>query len=336
MKNIVTAFAQFPHLPKMINRRGILETLVQGMKDGNLVLRITRPDRTTRTFWREDIEDPIRTDTSLEAVLPQHAEINHILFSLLKPGKLPSLWSGAEITIKQVRDYFSGTTTATFSREGYEEQQHVPKATKQTVEDAIKMAVKLNAIWLTSGPATLLGEDLPDGILTDDATLRPPPDPIPPTDILPPNLPEAWTEGKATALTLSIALSKKRGLNLPWSTVKTAITAARTARYIELAQGQWPCDYPDAKNIQIELPKGDKPTPPLFPPPGNRYIAEAELQPSQIQDLSDRIGEIQAITVGLDLKLRLRIELQKDPSKQTKLEQLNKALKEIDDKLELK
>lgn len=335
-KNIVTAFAQFPHLPKMINRRGILETLVQGMKDGNLVLRITRPDRTTRTFWKEEIEELTRSDATLEAILPQHAEINHILFSLLKQGKLPSLWTGPETTVKQVRYYFSGATTATILREGYEEQQHIPKATSQAVDDAIKMAVKLNAVWLTSGPATLLGEDLPEGILTYDAVLRPPPEPIPPTEILPENLPEAWFSGKATALTISIALSKKKGLNLPWNIVKSVINSARTARYIEVTQEKWPCDYPQAKDAQIELPKGDKPLPPFFPPPSNRYYAEAELSPSKIQDLSEKIGEIQAMTAGLDLKLRLRIELQKDPSKQKNLEQLNKALKEIDERLELK
>lgn len=335
-KNIVTSFAQFTHLPKMINRRGILETLVKGMKDGSLVLKITRPDKTTRTFWREDMEETMRSDATLEAILPQYAEINNIQFLHLKQGILPSLWKGPEITVKNARDYFSGTTKAVISREGYEEQLYIPKATSQALEDAIKMAVKLNIIWLTSGPATLLGEDLPEGMLTDDATMRSPPESIPPTEILPTNLPDAWTNEKATALTISIALSKKKKLNFPWIIVKNAINSARAARYIEITKGQWPCEYSSAKDTQIELPKTIPPIPPPFTPPSNKYFAEADLQPSQIQDLSDKIGEIQTLTAGLDLKFRIQIEIQKDTSKPNKLEQLNKALKGIDEKLELK
>jgi len=334
-KNIVTAFAQFPHLPKMINRQSILETLIQGMKDGNLVLRTTRPDKTTRTFWRELMDEPTRNDPTLEAILPQHLEINHILFSLLKPGKLPSLWMDTQVTVKQVRDYFSGTTVVSIPHDGYEEQQHIPKATSQSIEEAIKTAVKLNAIWITSGPATFLGEDLPEGILTEDTVLRPPPVPISPTEILPENLSEAWTNGKANALIISVALSKKHKLNLPWSIVQSSITNARNARYVEISQGQWPCPYPQAKDIIIEIPKGDEPRPPFFPPPTNKYHAEAELSPSKIQDLSEKIGDILAMTAGLELKLRLQIELQKDPSKQENLERLNKTLKEIDEKLQL-
>jgi len=334
VRNIITAFAQFPHLPKMITRNGILETLVQGMKDGNLVLKMTRPDKTIRTYWREEIEESIRNDSTLEAILPQHTEIDHILFSLMKPNRLPGLWKTHDITVRDVREYFSGTTIASIPREGYEEQQHIPKATSEAINDSIKNAVKLNAIWLTSGPATLLGEELPEGILTDDAVLRPPPESIPPTEILPANLPEAWAAGKATALTISIALSKKKSLNLPWSIIKDVITSARTARYIEITGGQWPCEYPQAKDVQIELPRIGTPPPP--PPPSDRYIAEAELQPSQIQDLSDKIGNIQSLTAGLDLKLKLRIELQKDPIKQTNISELNKTLKEINKKLELK
>src|SRR5204863_6850607 len=52
VKDLVGAFAQFPHLPKMLNRQAILDTLILGCRDGQFVMRVTRPDRSTRTIWR--------------------------------------------------------------------------------------------------------------------------------------------------------------------------------------------------------------------------------------------------------------------------------------------
>src|SRR5207248_9161928 len=53
VKDLVGAFAQFPHLPKMLRQKEILDTLVQGAREGFFVLRYLAPDRTARTFWRE-------------------------------------------------------------------------------------------------------------------------------------------------------------------------------------------------------------------------------------------------------------------------------------------
>ena len=57
MKDLVGAFAQLPRLPKMLNRQAIMDTLVAGCVDGLFVLRLARPDRSVRTFWRERPDD---------------------------------------------------------------------------------------------------------------------------------------------------------------------------------------------------------------------------------------------------------------------------------------
>ena len=49
VKDLVGAFAQFPHLPKMLNRKAILDTLVAGCEAGMFVLQLTRPDRSVLT-----------------------------------------------------------------------------------------------------------------------------------------------------------------------------------------------------------------------------------------------------------------------------------------------
>ena len=57
LKDLVGAFALSPQLPKMLNRGAILETLVLGCKEGQFVLRVIRPDRSVRTFWRQEPDE---------------------------------------------------------------------------------------------------------------------------------------------------------------------------------------------------------------------------------------------------------------------------------------
>jgi hypothetical protein len=71
VKDLVGAFAQFPHLPKMLPRQEILDTLVQGAADGFFVLRATRPDRSVRTLSRQQASEADLKDPSLEVVLPR-------------------------------------------------------------------------------------------------------------------------------------------------------------------------------------------------------------------------------------------------------------------------
>ena len=89
VKDIVRAFAQFPHLPKMLNSKEIMKTLIQGMETGTIVLRINRPDHSQKTYWCEDIDEATCDDPSLEALLPKRAELTSIKPSLLS-SKYPS------------------------------------------------------------------------------------------------------------------------------------------------------------------------------------------------------------------------------------------------------
>ena len=337
VKDLVRAFAQFPHLPKMLNSKESMKTLVEGMEKGIIVLRITRPDHTHKTYWCEEIDETVCDDPSLEAFLPKSAKLTNIKPSLLIPNFLPGLWDKTEINVKRVVDYFSGTNSVKIKKEGYTEEQNIPEASRLVVEDAIKSAVAHSLLWLVSGQATLLGEEVPLGIITDDAILQSPPQPISPTDILPPNLPEAWKDNETTAFSLSVALSKTKGKNLPWQIVRNTINQGIIARYVEIdpSSVEWPCEYSNSRNVHIKIPTiqpGEGGSPPQL----SKYVAEGDLRPSQIQDLSDVIDEIQEKSAGLDLKLRLRIEISRDPTKASTKDEINKILKGIDQKLELK
>ena len=66
VKDLVGAFAQFPKLPKMLRRKEILDTVVQGVSEGIWVARFQRPDRSVKTFWRGAIDEAALKDAGLE------------------------------------------------------------------------------------------------------------------------------------------------------------------------------------------------------------------------------------------------------------------------------
>ncbi len=342
LKDLVGAFAQFPHLPKMLNRKAILDTLIGGCVEGMFVLLQTRSDRSTKTFWREEPDESALKDPGLEVVLPDAAALSELSPALLVPGVLPGLWKTPEITVKDLYDYFSGGRVVKIQREGYEEPVTIPKAGRGVVETALRTAVKDGKLWLTSGPASIFAEEIPAGLLAEDALLQAPPQPVPVLDILPGNLSEAWGGETTTALAISVALSKKAGKTLPWATVREAIDGALRGRLLErtLDSGPWPCDYPEARNVKLRLPVAQPPSlgpqPPSVTRPGV-LVAEAELRTSQIQDLADQIPHITRAAAGLDLKFRLRVELggSTQPSEDV-VAKINDLLREISESLELK
>lgn len=316
VKDLVGAFAQFPHLPKMLRRKEILETLIQGVEEGLFVLRTVRPDRSVRTIWREEPLEADLKDPGLELVLPEAATLSAIPAGLLVPGALPGLWPDPpEISVGDVVAYFRGGNVVQVPKEGYTEPVVIPKVDPEVVYAAIAEAVKTGKVWLTTEVASICAEEIPAGILTDAARLQPPPPPIPVTAVLPANLPEAWPGKETTALAVAGALSRKAGKSLPWANVREAIDGAIKARLLEKAvdSGPWPCAFGGAQQVKLRVPAEEvvppvEPPPPLPPKPGFK-VARAELRPHQIQDLAEVIGELVSATVGYELVFRLQVEL---------------------------
>jgi hypothetical protein len=207
------------------------------------------------------------------------------------------------------------------------------------VDHAIGWAVKEGKLWLTHGPTSLCSEGVPAGLLTDDACLQPPPSPVPATDVLPANLPEAWDGETSTAQTIADALSAKAGKPWPWVSVRGALDGAFQGRLLEKTAdaGPWPCDYAGAARVRLRAPEkkaivaitpreDDHPQ----PAPGV-LIASAYLKPSEVQDLADQIGEISSAAVGHDLRVIVRIEVGADGKRPPKevVNKLNAKLGEV-------
>jgi hypothetical protein len=318
VKDLAGAFAQLPHLPKMLKAEAIVDTLVDGCEQGSFVLRLTRPDGSFRTWWRSRPDETALKDPALELVLPEAAELAEIAPQLLVPHKLPELWSGDEITAQAVIDFFGGGKVVQVEKGGYSEPVQIPKVSQEVVEKALADAVENGSVWLLSGPASILGEPIPAGVLTPAARLSVPPAIIPAAEILPENLPAAWKDDETTALAVANALSRKAGKVLPWKTVRDVITGSLQARFTELMDGpaKWPCELHAAQSIGIKVAAtggnlpGGGPGPGGGPPP-KLLVASAYLDPAQIQDLGDRMDELLKIKAKskVPIQFHVRVEL---------------------------
>jgi hypothetical protein len=335
LKDLVTAFAQFPHLPKMLNRQAILDTLVDGCRQGMFVLRQPRPDKTYRTFWRQTPDDAVLKDSAVEVVLPETATLSEVMPELLVKDMLPGLWKNDTVCIQDVYAYFAGGNVVQIPKEGYEEPFIIPKAGEAVLDLAIQEAVKRGLLWLVLGSASIYAEAIPEGLLAPEAILLLPPARLSMMDILPDRLPEAWRSDVTTALAIDTALSNKAGKPLPWKIIFETLDGAFRSRYLErtVDSKAWPCDFGDAQWIKVRVPVSAPPTPPP-PPPSDNYVAEAELQPNEIQDLADEMGNLLGLIAGLDISFRLRIELDRQ-SPQDVVNRVNNALMEINPRLKL-
>jgi hypothetical protein len=302
VKDLVGAFAQFPHLPKMLNRQAILDTLIHGCREGQFVLRLTRPDRSTRTSWRQSPDESDLKNTTMEVVLPESAELSEIEPGLLSPNVLSDLWTGSDISVADVRDYFSGGKVIKISRQGYDESVTIPKASQAVVDRAIGWAVKEGKLWLTCGPTSLYAEEIPAGLLVDGARLQPPPTSISANDVLPSTLPNAWGGDETTARVIAEALSSKIGKSVPWTTVRAAIDGACQGRLLERTEdsGLWPCDFTGAQHVKLRV---------IIKPPPGVLTATAYLMSNEVQELADQFGDIGNASVGFGLKVMVRIEV---------------------------
>lgn len=337
VKDLAGVFAQFPKLPKMLRHKEILDTVVQGVEEGIWVARLVRPDRSVKTFWRTRIDEAALKDSGLEVLLPETATLTGIDPDLLEYQRLPGLWSGEEIAVGDVIGYFAGGHTVAVPKEGYEDTAIIPKCDPAAVEAAIGEAVERGRLWLISGPASLLGEPVPAGVLAPAATLQPPPALIPVGELTAESIPDAWKEGTANAFAISTALSAVQDKTLPWPVVRKVIDAAIGARWLELADDSapWPCDLAGARHVVLRVPQGGGEETPK-PRPEGALMAEAALLANEIQDLAEQIPEILTATVGRELKFRLRVELGGEPPPDSgAVERINELLAQVSEELKL-
>jgi len=306
VKDLAGAFARDPRLPKMLNARILLETVLQGVERGLLVARLKRPDGTDRTWWRQSVDDEAAADPTLEAVLPEKAELASLPELLLAPDALPGLWTDGRVTLRQIRDYFSGGHAVTVAIEGYDETLSNPRCSESVIDVAVERAVAAGIVWLVSGPTSCWREPVPLSSLGENTTLRPPPEMIEVRDFLPDAVPDAWENGETNAAAIVRALSHARGEAVPWGLVRDSLGAAVASRWLETIGADTGVHdrFDSAGGWRLKLPER-----PVDPPHAKVVIA-VELDGTQIQDLAERVPELLSASAGHGLSFSLGVSVQ--------------------------
>jgi hypothetical protein len=81
--------------------------------------------------------------------------------------------------------------------------------------------------------------------------------------------------------------------------------------------GDWPCDLVAAKSVRLKVAAAQVPSggggsggAGRRPPPPNVCVAEADFEPSQIQDLGDAVPRLLDIKARTNLSLRFHVRLE--------------------------
>ena len=355
---LVESFSDRPELPKMMDTRPILRTFAAGCEEGHLVLRLARPDRSFRTWWKTEVTDELLREPAMEVVLPEAAELDEIAPELLEPDALKELWTSETITLADLRKFFDGSGRLVFELGGYSQKVAVPKASADVVAKAVRAAVKAGSLWATTESAGFWKDDIPESLITDEIVLRRPPVAYHVSDILPATLPQAWGDGvMTTGETIRQSLSMKAGAPLPWTVVSRLIEDARYGNAIDLAPSSGPvvCSPSEAGNVRVQMPQKTGPTTPVSLKPGGTVdgndltsdpviapLAQgrsidvtAQLAPMELQDLVDKVGNLMSPSLGADLKFEVRIWTERTDVPPAKVEQIRNILKEISTKFGL-
>jgi hypothetical protein len=341
VKDLASAFAQLPHLPKMLNASAIVDTLVDGCVAGDFVLRLKRPDKSLRTWWRTRPDEEALKDVDMEVVLSTAAELAEIPGALLRKGILPGLWeSKVELPMSEFKAHFAGGKVVQVDRGGYNEGQQVPKASAEVVGTAVEKAVADGDLWLVSGPTSLFKESIPAGVLTDASLLLPPPEPIVAAAVLQANVAGAWKDGKANVAGILAQLSAQRGKPVPWYQVAQAVDGALRARLVELEtdSAAWPCDPSGAGKVVLKAVAGASGG--GGSGGGGGVVNEkgvtyrAYLQPNELQDLVDGLTAIMELQAKYGIKIRFNLAVEATTETDLKPEattELRNALSRISD-----
>jgi hypothetical protein len=338
VKDLVSAFAENPKLPKVLRQKEILDTIDNGVKSGIFVAVRKRPDQSVSgTWWRTPIAEGARSDAALEVFLPEKAILTELDPSVLAPKALPDLWPGDCATVADVIAYFAGGRTVTVQRDGYEEQVVIPACPPAAVETAISNAVRRGILWLLNGPASFQGEPVPSGVLTANARLLAPMPPLSVERLTQEAVPQAWKDGQTNALALSIALSAHAGEPTPWTVLRRAIDDAIKARWVELApeSGPWPCEMVGASAVALKQPAAEGGAAERQPSgyvskPKAVYTCSAGLEPSALQDLVDVLPAIVKAAAGVQLRFQLHVSLgDGQPVQSETVVSINKLFEEV-------
>jgi hypothetical protein len=241
-----------------------------------------------------------------------------LAWSAVLPESLPGVWPSDDsgLKFKVLCACFDGTHTF---EERYDktnvEQRSIPKAASHVVYAAVSDAVKDRRLWLVFGTDSVFGRAPTTLQLDSEATIYPPPEQLAVADLLPPNLPAAWTkdaEPRTTPSSLYAAVKAARGKPWPETLFLGTVNAAVGQGYFVRAEGAGPVSsLQNDGDVPLVIRHGKPPVsdePPLIPP-CRKFSNSVTLSVGEVQSLAEEISDLVTKLAGMEPEIEVRISI---------------------------
>lgn len=314
--DLYQTFARDPKLPKLLSQQTVLRSVANAVRRGLIALRCVRPDGSVWWSWKSEI-DVAEWEKTGEAWLPSKAELTRLTVNAVLPESLPGVWpkDGSGLKLKDLCMAFDGFH---IFEERYDdknvENRPIPSAAPQVIHMAIADAVKDRRLWLVFGTDSIYGDPPAPIQLDAEATLFPPPSPLAVADLLPPSLPDAWTqedEPRTTSASLYASLKASRGRPWPPRLFLEAVNSGLGQGYFVRLEGSGPfSSLQHDGNIPLVIRQG-KPVIVEPPPvtPGRKFSNAVTLDVGEVQSLSDEISDLVITLAGMDPQIEVRLSI---------------------------
>jgi len=332
--DLCAIFARYPDMPKLVNRKAVLDTIEIGARRGLLALRYAAPGGTAEWFWHSPIEGIAEWAEFSEVWLPDTAKLESVPWQAVTPGSLGGLWPAQDdpVPLSTLCSWFDGNHS--FEEQiqpGYPpENRRIPKADYGLVHRAVADAVAHGELWLLFGSESLLGEKPGELQLDPTAALFRPPERLRPHELLPAVLPGGWTpDNRATVNRLYAALRTSKGRLWPRRQFIDVVNdAVNTGVLAKLDPGPDLVDLAADGERRIGLPAAAPPSPaPKLS--STRESTEVTLSLGQLQDfVEDGAAQISKILAGAQPEYAIKIRL--GGKVRADLSQANRLLAKID------
>lgn len=109
---LINSFYRFPRLPFPENLNLIYQPIISLIEQGKIVLKITRPDNSFITYWKEKIDSQLLNKETAELILIKGAELNSVHDDIILPNTSNTIWSPSikEINFSHLLSKFDGNS----------------------------------------------------------------------------------------------------------------------------------------------------------------------------------------------------------------------------------
>lgn len=236
---LINVFYRFPRLPFPESLNLIYQSILSLIEQGKIVLKITRPDNSVITYWKEKIESKLLNKETAELIQIKGAELNSINDDIILPNTTNTIWTPPikDINFSHLLSKFDGIL--------------IPKlqSTKILEEKLVEM-VKNKKLCLIIEDEAYCGDFSIKNQKIENSIITLPPPSVKINEVIQDAYDNnIWENNTAKVLDLVKFISERRKSPIPLSYLIEPLTNAMKSNKIELEPKTTP--WPPKSNVDI-------------------------------------------------------------------------------------